>query len=318
MTKKTKTPKVLLGKGGVSSAGWHKIESFLRCPKAYQFGQVRGIHKPAACTPEHFAVGILFHAMRARWFATKFQDITKCWDKILDACREAKEACELPVTLESEQKALDLIQQYMKHWLLQPRPTPVAAEYLLGPAPLRATDSWFNYRTARLDDLSRYPEAGGELCIGESKTTSTSVGDTVTQYTLHGQPLMQMALYKMCPNGEAKYGPIAGVMLDVTVKGYEGKPAKFGRAFVPVKQDVVAWYVESMMGYLKAAEMVGWDTPVPRNTHGCTYQAGRMRVVCEYRDLCMYGKEASGQYVLRGGKSLRDTSAWNGEVPPWE
>lgn len=308
-------PKVDLGKGGPSAKGWHKIADFLRCPKAYQYGQVRGIHKPQAQTPDHFAVGILHHAMRARWFAEHFDTGEKTWEKIKRAAQEATEEQKLPITIDAERKAMAMFQLYMDYWSLRPRPEPVAAEYLVGPAALSEEFDEVTERTARLDDVSRYPEAGGKLCVGESKTTSTSVGDTVNQYTLHGQPLLQLLLWKLSPNGEAKHGPVAGIMLDVFVKPYEKKAASFGRVFVPVSDWTLKWYAESMVGYLRAAALTKWDTNVPRNVQGCTYTAGRMRVACEFRELCAHGPSASSLYVMGEGKSLR---SYEGEVKPWE
>jgi hypothetical protein len=321
MTKRAKPEAqtdVLLGGGGPTEAGWHAIEMFLRCPKAYQYGPIRGIRKPLTQTPDHFAVGTLFHAMRARWFALKFASDKKAWRAILDTVKEAKSENDLPVSTDAEQRALQLMQLYMAHWLKLPRPEPVAAEYKVGPAPLQPGDPFFLFRTARLDDVSRYPEAGGALAIGESKTTSTSINDTVRQYELHGQPLLQLALWRMCPNGEAKFGPVAGFVLDVSKKPYGNDKAAFGRVFVPVRPETIDWFIQSMRGYLRAAAAVDWDTEVPRNPQGCTFQAGRMRVDCDFKSLCRFGKSATIEYVQRGGQSLKAHKPLPGkEKMPW-
>lgn len=313
-----KQPDVILGKGGVSAAGWHKIESFLRCPKAYQYSQVRGIRTPATQTPDHFAIGIIHHAMRARWFSLRFADDAKTWTQLKLAAQEAAEEQELPVSADAIRKTESMFRLYMNHWLMRPRPDPLAAEYLVGPSPIFEGDPE-TARTARLDDVSRYPEAGGKLCLGESKTTSTSIGDTVNQYTLHGQPLLQALLWKHSPQGEAMHGPIAGIMLDIFKKPYEKQKPDFGRVFVPLNERVLDWYARSMAGYLRAAGKVDWDTEVPRNVQGCTYMAGRMRVTCEFRDLCLHGRSATGSYVLRDGSSLLAHKPEAGkEKMPWE
>lgn len=312
-------PQVIEGKGGPSSAGFHKIQDIFRCSKAYQYGAVRGIHKPQYQTPDHFAWGILHHAMRARWFALRFDMTAKGWQKVLEAGQEAAEEQKLIMTMEVQRKAQAGFKMYTEHWSKRPRPDPIATEYLLGPAPLKPGDPLYMHRTARLDDASKYPEAGGLLALGESKTTSTSPGDTINQYKLHGQPLLQLLLWKMCPNGEAKYGPAAGVVLDVFKKPYGKDKPQFAREFVPVNQRVLEWYLKSIRGFLRAAERIDWNTDTPRNPQGCTYQAGRMRVPCEFRDLCMYGRAAASEYVTRDGKALHKWTPTEDEtVPPWE
>jgi hypothetical protein len=282
---------------------------------AYKLEQVIGAKKPQNQTPDHFAVGILHHAMRARWFYEGFGTDEKTWEKVKRAAQEAVEEQKLPISMEAERKSLAMFQMYMDYWSVRPRPEPVAAEYLVGPAAIGEEFETVTERTARLDDVSRYPEAGGALCIGESKTTSTTVGDTVQQYTLHGQPLLQLLLWKLSPNGEAKHGPVAGIMLDIFVKPYEKKPPAFGRVFVPVTDWTLKWYAESMSAYLRAAAKITADSLAPRNVHGCTYTAGRMRVACEYRELCSHGPGAASLYVLPDGSSL---AKWGGEVKPWD
>lgn len=314
----TKQPKVILGKGGVTSAGWHSVADAFRCLKAYQLAKVRGVRVPSAQTPDHFAVGQLFHAGRARWFAHRFKRDDKTWASVQGAVEGAAVEAELPVSQQAVQNALSYLTQYMDHYSVRPLPNPVAAEYLLGPSPLVNGDPVSLHRTARLDDASYYMEAGGKLCVGESKTTSTSIDDTVKQYELHGQTLLQLALWKMDPKGEAMHGPAAGIMLDVTVKGYKGTRCKFGRVFLPISDHALSWYVAALRQKLQQVAAINWDTRVPHNPAGCTYMAGRSRVDCTFKDLCRHGRSATGQYVLAGGTSMLDKKAWKGETPPWE
>jgi hypothetical protein len=202
---------------------------------------------------------------------------------------------------------------------VRPLPRPVAAEYLLGPAPLKPDDPFFLHRTARLDDVSHYPEAAMKLCIGESKTTSATVNDVINQYTLHGQTLLQPLLWNMAQQWAATHGPVAGVLLDITVKGYGGKKCSFARAFMPVRDETLSWFRDSMRGYLRAAASVEWDTPAPRNVSMCTRMAGRGRMACEFRDLCMHGKAAAPKYVTKNGESLvRWKPSAEETIPPWE
>jgi hypothetical protein len=310
--------KILVGKGGVTTHGWHKIESAFRCLKAYQFERVRGIYQPTNRTPDHFAVGIMHHAMRARWFAKGFKTDNATWLSMMDAGREAAEEGQLPITIKAERMAQRHMQAYVQHWSARVLPRPKAAEYLIGPVALKAGDSKELHRTARLDDVSEYPEGNWQLYLGESKTTSTSISDCVRQYELHGQPMLQLALWKMSKKGEARFGPVKGVMLDVTVKSYDvNVPPKFGRVPIPISEYALEWYVKEIRGMLALVDEVGWDTEVSRNVGGCTYMAGRMRVDCAFKELCRFGRSATTKYVLPEGKSLTDKSAWKGETPPW-
>jgi hypothetical protein len=309
----------LLGKGGASEAGWHSIQDFLHCPKEYQFRHIRKLRIPTQRTPDHFAVGQLFHAARARWFTLGFKQDDKTWQQILRAMREDALANKLPVSLGAEQQATKLIQAFMKFYGTQPKPKVIAAEYKLGPTPLRQGDPFMLWRTARLDDVSIYPEAGNRLCIGESKTTSTSVNDTVKQYTLHGQTMMQALLWKNDPNGEKKYGPIAGIMLDVTVKGGSGAEPSFGRSFVQITDHQLRWFAESLAGYIRAASGVDRNSTVPRNPASCTRLAGRARISCEFTELCRFGSSATAQFVV--GEESISLKEWAKrhptEVAPW-
>jgi hypothetical protein len=307
----------LLGKGGATEAGWHRIQYALECMKKLQF-VLRGVHQPQVQTPDHFGVGIMYHAGRARWFSLRFATDEKAWMKIRDAVREAAASNKLPVSLKAEQDALALISAYIEHYKRLPKPNPIAAEYKLGPTPIIPGDQ-FSMRTAQLDDVSHYPEVSNWLCIGESKTTSTTVGDVENQYTVHGQTMLQMLLWKNDPNGEKKYGPVKGVMLDVAVKGYSGKPPKFGRVFVQITDYQLNWFARSLRGYLGAAAAVDWNTEAPRNPMSCTRMQGRGRIACEFRDLCKFGKSAAGNFVLEDGSSLlRFKPDEFRRVMPWE
>lgn len=306
--------------GGRSTAGWHSIEALLRCPKEYQLREIRQIREPAAATPDHFAVGTGFHAGRARWFTLHFATNAKAMKSIEEAVVAEFEMAKLPVGKRALGATMDLLNQYIEHWSGRPRPTPKAAEYLIGPAPLKDGDPFMLHRTARIDDASEYPESGGKLCIGEAKTTSVSIADTVNQYQLHGQPLLQLVLWKMAPQGEAKLGPAAGIMLDIVKKPYSGEKAQFGRVFVPVSPFALNWYVENMRHYLRQAAQIDWDTEVPRNITACTRTIGRMRAPCEFRDLCAHGRAASLKYVMgKEAKSLLDYKPTGGRGKmPWE
>lgn len=307
------------GGGGPTDAGWHKIEAALYCWKEYQLSQVRGVHMPSNQTPDHFATGIGFHAGRARWFADKFPTDAKGEKRIKEAVEEDLDKQKLPVSVDAKQFTFKLLKEYVEHWSVLPKPTPVVAEHLVGPAPLQKDDPFPLWRTARVDDCSYYPEALNGLCVGEAKTTSATINDCINQYTLHGQPSLQFILWHMAPQGEAKYGKLKGVMLDIVQKGYGRDKSKFARHLLTYSDHMLAWHIKNLRFALKAIASVDWNTDTPRNITSCTRLIGKGRVACQFRELCLHGKSASIKYVLRDGKSLLSFKP-DGErqVFPWE
>lgn len=289
------------------------------CPKAYQFATIRQIHKPINETPDHFAIGSQLHAGKARWFALGFGTTPRAWQSIQEAMRTEMEKEKLPVTRRALQMGERYMLEYIGHWSKRPRPTPIACEYKLGPTPLEPGDPFTLWRTARLDDVSRYPEALNKLCIGETKTTSDSVAQLVKKYALHTQILLQMVLWKMDPKGEKLFGPIAGVMLDVVKKGYGEEKSSFHREFIPVPTFAMTWFPRTLKAHLRLLAMVDWDADPVRNTTRCTRVEGRMLVQCEYMDLCLSGRNAANLYVMGKGESLLKHKPEPGKTKmPWD
>lgn len=316
-----KTPEIVFDDAplGATEKGWHQIQAALNCSKEFQYAKIRGITTPKRQTPDYFAVGQLMHVAKAHWFLNNFRTDAAFRASLLIAVQKAAEQNKLPVTLKAEQTALKYFEEYVDHYSMRARPEVVAAEYLLGPVPLQPDHPLYAFRTARLDDVSKYPEAGNALCLGETKTTSGSVSDCIKQYSLHGQIAMQLALWKAAPQGEAKHGPVAGVMLDVIQKGYGGQKCKFGRQLIRLTDRTLLWFSKNLERTLKAASQLTWDSDARRNIGACTRMAGRARVSCEYQALCMHGKSASINYLFEDGQSLLTWRPSEGKsVGPWE
>lgn len=307
----------LLGEGGPSAAGWHQIEGYLKCPKRFQFEKVRGVTIPRQGTPAYFAVGSMFHAGRAVLFTTPTWDWAELEPSIKAAIAKVEAeyaATGLPVHPSAAIDALRYLREYAMHYAMQPRPRTVGAEYPLGPADIGGVE-----RTARLDDVSYYQEAGGRLCIGESKTTGADIPTTVEQYIQHGQPMLQALLWKTAHNGEAQYGDIAGVMLDVVKKGYNGAPCTFARRFIEINDYQLRWYAASLAKSVADAATVAWDSVVERRITSCTEMVGTRRVACPYRDLCRFGRDAALTYVTKDGSRLIDYQPTEDATSmPWE
>lgn len=286
--------------------------------KEYQFDKVRGIYQPTSQMPDYFAIGILMHIAKGLWFSKRFRTDDKTMKQIHDAVQQAAAKSKKPMRVEAIQLTFRYFAEYVEHYKIRPLPTAIAAEYFVK-GKLTSGNGMSLSRTARLDDVSTYPEAQGKLCIGEAKTTSLSVADSTLQYTMHGQPMQQMAIWEVSPDGKAKHGDIAGVMLDVIVKGYGKARSKFGRVFIPKPNEhTMKWFVKNLIHVYQTASGIDWNSEVPRNISMCTRQVGRARVQCPYFKLCQHGKAATSQYVLEGGKSLLDWKAPGRVVPPWE
>lgn len=289
---------------GPSPYGWHAVSDYLRCPKEFQFRHVRKIILPTSETPDNLAVGILLHAAKAEWFARNFSTTEATLAHIRELVRTTSEKQPLPVREQALANALRYWEEYIAHWRVRPRPKPVACELLLGPAPLEKGDSKTLWRTGRLDDVSYYPEAGGHLAIGDLKTTAGTLQDALNEYSLHGQPLLYSILWKRAPQGEAKHGPIRGVVLDILQKGYGGKPSKFARALIPISTFAQRWFSRDLRVSLLAVAGVTPITSAARNITACTRMLGRGRRKCDYHPICSYGRSAGGEYLTADGQRL--------------
>lgn len=303
---------------GPTANGWHHIQAKIECDTKFKLAGVCGLRKPLAMTPDPLAKGSLFHVGRAAWYEHKFKTDTKTYRAVREAMEKAQMEAPVPISSSALAAAWDYVEQYILHWCVRPLPKVVGVEYDIGPVPLKKDDPWWLNRTARLDDVSHYPEApNGALCIGECKTTSVGADDCENEYTLHGQLLMQFMLWRMAPNGEAKHGPASYVMLDIVKKGYGKEKCTFARVPIHVTLTSLNWYVPMMNRELTEAARITETSPTHRRITSCTKQIGRMRVPCEFRDLCRFGDKAASAYVDKDGVSASKKYA-NAEVKPWD
>lgn len=303
---------------GASPRGWHAIVSKFLCDKKFQLEHRWKVHKPMTATPDALGTGGLFHQGRAHWFNSGFASDAKYQSQMHDFVREAALLYPLPVKEDVITRTLSYLDQYVEYWSARVRPKVLGVEYkltanILGPE--------FDDRTARLDDVSQYPDTAPAWsnAIGECKTTSVSVADAVLEYTLHGQPVKQAILWEMAPEGERKHGPIDFIMLDVIVKGYGKEKCKFGRVPIRITDYTKNWYLPMLARQVKEAEAITTETPVLRNITNCTRLIGRMRVPCEYMDLCQRGKSAAVAYVDEKGVALSNEKYTKREgAKPWD
>lgn len=291
--------------GGPSGLGWSEIAAFFRCPKEYQYSQVRKIVEARTATPDYFATGSAMHAGRAAWLSRKCamdSETDAFINSELERVFKEYEDKMFPVSAKAREDSRRYVAEYREHWSMREAPKTVAVEHMLGPFTLNDED--FHSRTARLDDFGFYPEAGGRLAIGECKTSSATVAGAINEYQLHGQPLLQVLMWRRAHQGAAQYGDIAGTVLDVIEKGYGGKKCKFARIFVPFEERVLTWYEASMRKALIQSRAIGYADTVDRNPASCTRASGKGRIACPYRNLCTWGYAAHGDYTRADGSPL--------------
>jgi hypothetical protein len=290
---------VIVGDSGPSVGGWSQEAVYMACPKEYQFSAVRQIHHVQSQTSDALAIGSLVHAGRARWFTCGFGANPETWDKVVEAVNEECSKFTRPISKEAKEKALNYLEQFIRFWASRPLPTPIATEHLLGPAPFERGDPTPLWRTSKPDDISRYPEGGSELWLGDLKTTSGDVAACIREYELHGQFLQMMALYKTAPQGEKLLGPAAGIMLDIVQKppyGGEGQ-CKFARHPIIITDYSLKWAIKNIKKTIRGMAQVSWDSDEDRNLKSCTRMIGRYRADCMYKNMCRFGKSAAGEFV---------------------
>jgi len=305
----------LFSDGGASGAGYSELAPYLRCPKEYQLQQIRGVTVPTSQERDYFVVGSLVHAGRNRWLARNCDLGDETWGLIKSDLTKVIEGYNLPVGRDVYDVGLRYVTEYVEHWSMRAKPRTLAVEYLLGPTTLDDEDGAEHARTARLDDISEYPETGGKLAIGELKTTGSSVADCVAEYTLHGQPILQRVLWDRAPQGKAVWGGVDLFVLDVVRKGYQGKRCEFARIPVQVTAQSLEWGSKWLRKAVKESRQVKWDSDVERRVSSCTRVSSGRRVPCQYRDLCQYGRSGTAGFRLADGSLLTE---YTGEVKPWD
>jgi len=264
-------------------------------------------------TPRAFGDGIVLHAMRATWFEGGFDTSAKTWVAMEEAVRKELESQRLPITKESLAAGRAMMEAYVKHYERLPKP-----EVLLVEHPTQADHEI--HMTERVDDLSRYPEAGRALCIGELKTTSSTPAQVHEHYKLAFQPLHYLVTYALSPLAK-QHGLPSGVLFDVVQKpnSRKDKPT-FGRFFVAIPERVQKMFLRSLEGE-KPHEMK-WDDYAKPNFTACSRVipgVDRFVSFCPYRDLCLHGRSAVGGYMFSDGSSLQSWKPTKGkETPPWE
>lgn len=311
MTKLLTPGKLLPFTFGATARGWHAIESFTRCPKEYQLSKVRRIKPTTSAVPAPLSIGLLLHAARAQWFNDNYTG--DLWQEAI-ACYEAEfTAAEQGVMFPgSADVALRTFKEYVKYWGVRPKTKPLAVEFEVKPKALTPGAPEWAWRGARYDSVELHQ---GKAWIGEMKSTSQGVGRVHDMYLLHGQVLLQMALW-----GEEEtrlFGPLGGVLLDVVQKHTDSRPAKaFPRVALPISRATAAlnWFRRDFTTWVMQTHLIDWNAGVERRPV-CQRPYG----ACDFKDLCLSGRDGAVQFQFTDGTPLLKWKAAPGQtVPPWE
>lgn len=294
---------------GGSDFGWHKLAAMVHCPKRYQFAQVRGIVERGRFIRDAFGTGLLVHAARAQW---AYDDRKGSgWKKRIasyyEEWNEAEQRKISPLALNEADVCFDA---YVKHWSMRPRTTVLAVEHELSARVIHPSAPEWAKRTARLDSVERVMGDSGAW-IGECKTTAKTVGHVENQYLLHGQLLLQAALW-----GEEEtkqFGQLKGILLDVIVKPSGKTPPKCEQRKILMSDlaHALTWFRKDLTTWVMQSGMVRWNDEVERRPIGCE--------LCDFRELCLRGHKAAVSFQFKeSGEPLLDWKPSDGQhVPPW-
>lgn len=296
---------------GASSKGWHEIQPFTICPKDYQYGVVRKIRQVAPSIPEGLSYGLFMHAARAQWLHDGYKgDVWR--EALVEYGRQAEEHNKLPMAAGMLAAATKDFEEYTKYWLKRPRPEVLAIEYELKARGLKPDAPAWAHRTARLDSIERWQ---GKVYIGEFKSTSRTDKHVAELYAVNGQTLLQVALWS--DEETKRFGPLAGILLDVVSKGTKSRPARGNPRIIIRKEQLshaLTWFHREFKQWVMNASTIEWNSTVPRSMV-CMRPHGP----CRWRPLCARGRDGAGQFQLGDGTQMHKWKPSPGkEVPPWD
>lgn len=301
---------------GATALGWHSLSLIPACPKRHQFAVVRGISSFGSTWPDYFSIGLLFHAGRAQWLHDGYRgelwraalvDYLKRWNNDGTGQR--------PLHPGALHVATACMEAYTAFWRVRPKPVVLAVEHELKARALAPGAPQWAWRGARLDSIERTPD--GLVWIGEAKTTSSLAGRVRQRYALHGQTLLQMALWG--PEEEKRFGKLGGILLDVVVKpsgrkGAQPQPRqKLGVA--EVRHALSTWFPRDVMRWIREQSGMTWNSEAERRVTQCTGGDGP----CPFRSMCSKGKPGATMFQFADGTPIARWKPSKGkEVPPWE
>lgn len=297
---------------GATAKGWHAMETFAAyCPKEHQFDKVRQVQPRGDTLPNPLGIGLMLHAARAQWLNDGYTG--ELWRKAMRGFHAEWERCNprRPMTPDAFGIAERSFETYVKYWKLLPKPKVLAVEYELKPRALAPEAPEWAYRGARLDSVEQWR---GGIWIGEMKSTSESANAVADTYALHGQLLLQMALWGK--DEVARFGPLKGILLDVLKKANVTDNGKaYPRIAIPISNapHALTWFRKDFTTWVMQASLIDWNTS-PERRMNCMRPYG----ACKFRDICLRGRDGAMGFEFKDGQPLLEWKASAGkEVPPW-
>lgn len=253
--------------GGASLDGWSKLADFQRCPYRYWL-----IHEQpktddlvsVGAKPVALELGSLFHAMLALHY------MPASYGPYPTPYALAERVASFGATVETVDEAKRLYNAYFCHYgnAADEKFTPLGVEVPCGLSEVH---------TSRLDLVA---SIGGATWIVEHKTASRETRDVLEGWWLDGEIIGEVLAYRIS-NFTDKYGPLAGVLVNITIKT---KEPKFRRVEVVVTDDQLERYARDVDWWRKHRRQMRLDPNGywPRKLQGCI---GRYDT-CTFWDHC--------------------------------
>ncbi len=310
---KSPRPELLPFQLFATSLGWHQLSPFSYCAKEYQYSRVRKVVARGPYLSEPLSIGLLVHTGTAQWlYDGKRGDL---WRRAMTLFAQKYEAAAgmslAPAALPVATRCLEA---YVAHWTVRRTPRVLALEYELKPRPLTPSAPPWTWRSSRLDGIEQYQ---GKTYIRELKTTSSGPGKVRDIFMLHGQTLLGCCLWSV--EETKRFGPLAGVLLDVLVKPSGKREARCSPRIALVLSEMehaLGWFKKDFVTWVMQTHLIDWNSHVPRHLGGCMRPHGP----CDYRRMCLRGQRGAGGFVFSDtGKPIAQWEPEAGkEVPPWD
>lgn len=271
----TQTDLILIDPGP-SARGWHRLETFLRCPQLFAWkyrteGTGVGGDRAALSLGSLIHVGLAHYYVRLRCLAQGTDP--DAYYRPSEAIHEL--ALRKNATVEIEEKAKKVVAAYIAHYAAEEGRVKVLHVEEVFEAEFEG-----NFYTARVDLVL---EIGGKVYLVDHKSTQRIESRTSRAYSTSGQLLAYRWL------GTAYGDRFGGVMLNLI---QAGDPIKFERPMLEPAPALIAKfpklvdYAEKQIAALDAQNLPPSEWPAIPTEHTCFTRYG----ACDARELCRWGR----------------------------
>jgi len=290
----------ILINAGPSEAGWHRLETWLRCRQLYAYHHILGLRmggREALNRGSLLHVGVAHHY--ARWAIMRQGWLDHDGERITDPDRFYTPGVAMQLATDQEDHADDrrvkeallgtcqhVVQAYIEHYAPRDVFKVLAVEQQFR-ASVGPKQHLF---TARADLVVE--DTSGRVWIVDHKSSSRPKdGKTIRRYALSGQ------VHCLTHLGKMNWGKrFAGVQLNIIGWKNSGPPVNFGRAAPEPAPAMTGRMVQLIVD--AEAEMKAWresgrnphEYPVAASEYVCMTPYG----TCDGWDLCAWGSKVRG------------------------